>query len=48
MEGYDSSRSEQRRRDDGGRAGSICIAVTLYAFTAFALASSIVQLLQSV
>ena len=48
IEGYDSSRSEQRRRDDGGRAGSICIAVTLYAFTAFALASSIVQLLQSV
>lgn len=48
MEGYDSSRAEMRRRADGGRAGGICIAITLYAFTAFSIIASIVQLAQSI
>ena len=44
LEGYDRSRMERARRDDGGKAGTICISVAVWLMTAFAVAASIIEL----
>ena len=44
LEGYERSRMERARRDDGGKAGTICISVAVWLMTAFAVAASIIEL----